>query len=894
MKPGDLVEFKAGLFGVKPPMNLGIYLERVKKKGAFFVVLHTVRGRQEVKADNVTSRKLSARLSPDELEGGGLDQRLKQLIEEVTKGKVTTEKTAEGANDRDLWQKCKDLEGAPTSPEDLAALFFDSKTPSRSQAGEIRRILESCREPGIGYFEREYGREEKWRPLTRAQHSSFHMEADGVKRLRNKLVLVLEVEDEETGFLRTVYKGVPVAEANLEEVDRQRLAFVAEAMKDFVLHDKFRGTHTLGVSGRHTLDGFALFPFLKFLALDWTGTERVSVSSAFVEFLVDMDLLGLDDAVNLVARRKVLTNPNFGWTMPEDVKRAAERPPARFPPEWLAPRRDLRQQRCFTIDPPDARDHDDAVGVEWHENGDATLWVHIADVSHYVTFESTLDHEARKRATSVYLPTGVLPMLPERLSNDLCSLEPQKDRLAMTARMRFDAEGRLLEEEAMESVIRVSANVPYAEVQKAIEGGDHLVQVEHYSPLPDGDGWEFRRMRELADRLDRHRRNLAIETSERRVKLTPDNVEHVEKMGTPATRLIETFMVAANEAVARILTREKVPLLYRCHPLPDRASVERFNGQCRTMEVPLRIDLPKVEEKAKDAEEGVSLLDQLKKGKMQLFGGGMVSIKGLEPEPEDDAAPAPEEPAKPMVQGLAQLPPEEQEAWLRPFRAALQGVKHVQDPALQGLVFMKVLGTMGRAFYTPSNLGHFGLGSTCYCHFTSPIRRYPDLVVHRQLRWLLRGREGPMPHDDAGLEILAAHTSDQGAGAEHLERGVVDSALVFASRDPKWSGPQRALVNGMTRGGVFMSLEGGLEARVGMSDIPGGPYSIDEHESRLFVGAQERAEMAAEISAKNWRDFVDPDTDEVLLVRLRLGDRTQVEITARDYVDGRVAAKLLE
>jgi ribonuclease R len=246
------------------------------------------------------------------------------------------------------------------------------------------------------------------------------------------------------------------------------------------------------------------------------------------------------------------------------------------------------------------------------------------------------------------------------------------------------------------------------------------------------------------------------------------------------------------------------------------------------------------------------------------------------------------------VQGLAQLPPEEQEAWLKPFRAALAGVKDVQDPALQGLVFMKALGTMGRAFYTPANLGHFGLGSVCYCHFTSPIRRYPDLVVHRQLRWLLRGREGPMPHDNGGLEILAAHASDQGAGAEHLERGVVDSALVFASRDPRWAGPQRALVNGMTRGGVFMSLEGGLEARVGMSDVPGGPYSIDEHESRLFVGQQERAEMTEEISAKNWRDFVDPETDEVLLVRLRLGDRTRVEITGRDYVDGRVAAKLLE
>ena len=869
VKPGDLVEFKAGLFGVKPPQNLGIYLERVRRKGAYFLVLHTVRGKQEVKNENVTSRRLSARVPPDELESGDLSQRLKQLIEEVTKGKVKDEARAgEGVTDRDLWQAVKDAEGAPLTPDEMAASFFATKTPSRSQVGEVKRILESAREPGVGYFEREPGREEKWRPLTRAQHVGFHREKDGLQKLRNKLVLVEEVEDEE-GYLRTVYRGIPLAEAGLDDEDRQRLALVAEAMRDFVLHDRFRGVVTLGGSGKHTLDGFSLFPFLKFLALDWTGVERVSTSGAFVEFLVDVGHLGVDEAVDLVARRKVLQFPNFGWEMPPDVMRAAERPSDIIAVE--GGRRDLRAQRCFTIDPPDARDHDDAVGVEWHPDGGGTLWVHIADVSHYVVFESTLDHEARKRATSVYLPTGVLPMLPPRLSNNLCSLEPQQDRFAMTVRMRYDAEGKLVEEEAMESVIRVEANVPYGEVQQHIDAPEEN---------------EFKAMRRFADLLDRHRRGLAIETSERRVKLTPDNVEHVEKMGTPATRMIETFMVAANEAVARILTREGVPLLYRCHPLPDRASAERFNAQMATMEQPIRIELPQREAKPKE-DEGLSFLDALKKGKVQLVGGGF-----LKDEPED--APQDETPPPPALQGLAQLTPEEQEAWLSPFRKALGQVEALEDDALRGLAYLKVLGTMGRAFYTPQNLGHFGLGSTCYCHFTSPIRRYPDLVVHRQLRWLLRGRQGPMPHDQASLDILADHTSLQGAGAESLERGVVDSALVFASRDPRWSGPQRALVNGVTKGGAFLSLEGGLEARVATADIPGGPYQVDEHDSRLFVSSVERASLAEEVTAKNWREFVDPETGDVEVVRVRLGDRVTVQISARDYVDGRVAAKLLE
>src|SRR5439155_664893 len=164
-------------------------------------------------------------------------------------------------------------------------------------------------------------------------------EADGMKKLRNKLVLVEEVEDEETGYLRTVYRGIPLGEAALDEADRARLAFVGEAMRDFVLHDRFTGRVTLADSRKHTLDGFSLFPFLKFLALDWTGSERVSISSTFLEFVVDVDLMGVDGAMELVARRRVLQNPNFGWETPPEVERAAERVD---PAISLDGRRDLR------------------------------------------------------------------------------------------------------------------------------------------------------------------------------------------------------------------------------------------------------------------------------------------------------------------------------------------------------------------------------------------------------------------------------------------------------------------------------------------------------------------------------------------------------------------------
>ena len=917
MKTGDLVEFKAGLFGLQAPLNMAIYLERTRKKGQYWAVIHTMKGRQEVKPDHLSARRLSARVddassaSPTELTA-----RLKQLIDEVSKGTVReVRRVEEDADDRALWLSVKEeadrSDGAPMSVEAIAAAYLGTREPTRPQVGDIRKLLETCRSDGIGYFEREKTREELWRPLTRAQHVSFHQTKDRLNRVRKKLVLVQEVEDDE-GYLQTVYEGVKPAAADLDHEDLHHLDFVAAAMEDFVLHDGPSGKLTYGTSGKHTLDGESLARYLKFLAIDWTGAQKVSLSSTYVEFLVASGLRSVEQAIHLIARRGVQLSNGFGWDMPANIVAAAERAPAEITPAMAATRIDLRDQPCYTIDPPDARDHDDAVGLTEHPDGSTDLWVHIADVAHYVDKDGTLDMEARKRATSVYLPTGVLPMLPPRLSNDLCSLEPQQDRLAMTVRVRVDADGHIVEEEAMESLIRVAANVPYDDVLAQIESGH-----------ADNTDNPFVKLRALADRLDRHRRGLSIETSERRVHLSPDGVDHVEKAGNRATRMIETFMVTANEAVARILTRADVPLPYRCHPLPDRAAVDRFNGQCATMDVDIAITLPQrpgtahaespngAENDANDNHEddgengGMSVLDQLKSGKMQMFGGGSFTIKGATPEPEPEpndttnppaaADSADAAPMKPLVDGYAQLSESEQIAWMTPFRDALDQIRTIEPAGLKGLVFLKSLGCMGRAFYTTGNFGHFGLGSACYAHFTSPIRRYPDVVVHRQLKWHIRGADPEnVPYDAAAIERVAEHCSDQSADAERLERSVVDAALVFASQDARWAGPQRALAASITKAGIFMALEGGLEARVATSDIPGGPYNVDEWDSQLFVSDRETTTLNQEIDATNWRQMIDPKTDEIRKVRIRLGDSTQVTLTNRDYVNGRVAAKLAE
>ncbi|MCA1813452.1 MAG: ribonuclease catalytic domain-containing protein, partial [Halobacteriales archaeon] len=550
MRPGDLVEFKPGSHGIGAPSNVGIYLDRVKKKGDFYVVLWTVKGRIEMKRDALTSRKLTARVD-GELDEKTLTSRLQQLLKDLSKGKVKEEQQVKGElTDRDLWRSVSGTTDA-YSAEHLASTYF-GQGAGRPQVEAVRKALESCR-PGVGYFVRQ-GREERYVPITVEQHKAAKKEVEQLNLLRKKLVKTEEVVEEGWDEPRTVYRGVPLAEAGLTEDDGQRIALCVRFMAGFVLHDRDTGEVTLGDSGIHTLDGFGVFDFCRWLSHDWLGGAVAGISSTFVEFLVEAGLWTEHVALEHVARRKVLMNPDFSWVSDAQVEKEA----ARFTQESVAQavpgRWDMRQGHvCFTIDPPDAKDFDDAVGVERNADGTTTLWVHIADVSHYVQAGTLLDMDARRKATSVYLPVKVLPMLPHALSDDLCSLRAERDRLAMTAKITYDAQGGIVREEFGESVIRVAANKHYGQVDQAIAAGEQ--------PFAD--------MRAFADVLAAQRKGLAIESGERKILFGPDGlVDPTLKHASPATKMIEVFMVAANEAVAREITRRGFALPYRCHPLP--------------------------------------------------------------------------------------------------------------------------------------------------------------------------------------------------------------------------------------------------------------------------------------------------------------------------------------
>ncbi|MHB8605183.1 MAG: RNB domain-containing ribonuclease [Thermoplasmatota archaeon] len=949
MKPGDLVEFKSGAHGIAAPKNLGVYVEREKRGKDFFVVLYTVKGKKEFRPDAITGRKLAARIDGP-LDDKTLEDRLKALLAQFASGALDEKKplAAGELDDRVLWNHA--VNGGEGTPEDFARRWV-KHDPSRGDIEAVRNVLATCARPGVGFFERIAGRGENWRPLPVEDFRAVKRDEEGFHKLRKKLIVAEEVPPEnDWDRPKTVFRGVKVADAGLDETDRARLETVYAVMRSFILHDRDTGEvgilssrtesehPTRGESSAsdaearvrgavhaqaepkqpeapprpearrapergapvviHTLDGFSLFTFTRWLAIDWCSATRASLSSNFVQFLVENGAWSLEEAIVAVAQRKVLAVPGFSWEPDPHAAKAADRVEERVSAEGRA---DFRADRTWTIDPADAKDHDDAVAYRREPDGTHVLDVHIADVAHYVAKDDALDRAARTRATSVYLPTGVLPMLPSRLSDGLCSLNAGVDRYALTARLRYDADANLVGEEFFESIIRVAGNVSYEEVLAAIErsetessergGGVERAEPITGNRLPVEDAREFAAMEAFARQLDAKRRGLVLETAERRVRVSGEVLTHAMKEGSRATKMIEVFMVAANEAVARKLTAANVPLPYRCHPLPDRASVERFNHQMETMELPIAIELPEraaAEGTAPETapEHTESFLDALKKGgKLTLTTGGFLdSAEDAESteDAEDDAT-------TPLLIGLAQLSRDEQDAWLKPFRDALATVRGVKDERRRELVYVKSLSCMGRAIYTTRNLGHFGLGSECYCHFTSPIRRYADLLVHRQLKAVLRGEE--VAHDAATLEDLALHCSQMSAAADDLERSVVDSSMVFAARrsqltgEGAWQGTQSGLVNGVTKGGLFLSLPRGLEARLASADIPNGPWDVDPWDSMLMKSADR------EVTEKNWRELLDEKGDATS-VFARLGDDLAVSLASFDYVDGRVGVKL--
>ena len=424
-------------------------------------------------------------------------------------------------------------------------------------------------------------------------------------------------------------------------------------------------------------------------------------------------------------------------------------------------RSDFRALNIFTIDGDDSRDFDDAVSISKDKKG-YELGVHIADVSHYVKDGNPIDREALIRGTSVYFPESVIPMLPEELCNDICSLKQGEDRLTLSCIINIDNTGEVYNSRVVKSVINSKARLTYSKVQKMIEGDSEIIN--QYNHVYE----DLSLMNELADILIKRREKEGyIDLDLKESLITVDKDGSINVCPAPrdkAHRIIEEFMILANVCIAKIMTELSIPCLYRIHERPDEEKYRQF----------------------------------------------LTFLSGL---------------------GINQSFVEE--LTTRDYQEILDRVK---DHTAYNVINRVMLRSMKKAKYSPIAKGHFGLGEKLYCHFTSPIRRYPDLFVHRVLKdYLENGESFVYKKYQSIAPSVAEKSSNTERNSIEAERAVDDyyKALYVSN----FVGEEfDGIISGVTPFGIFVELESGVEGLVKVETLKGRAYKYDENNFLLSNG----------------------------------------------------------
>ena len=481
------------------------------------------------------------------------------------------------------------------------------------------------------------------------------------------------------------------------------------------------------------------------------GTDRKSPEGKVVEILGHISDPGTDIL-------SIVKGYDLPVEFPEKVMRQAERVPDRISEADMQGRTDLRDVQMVTIDGEDAKDLDDAVSLEMN-GGQYILGVHIADVANYVQEGSALDREAFERGTSVYLVDRVIPMLPRRLSNGICSLNEGQDRLALSCIMTIDQKGKVLDHVIAETVIRVDRRMTYTSVKKILEEQDAEESARYEELVP-----MFQRMQELAGLLRARRRargSIDFDFPETKVILDEkgEPVEIRPYDRNTATKIIEDFMLIANETVAEDYFWQELPFVYRTHENPDSDRMKKLSTFINNFGYSIRFREDEVHPK-----ELQKLLER------------------LEGTPEET------------------------------------------------LISRLTLRSMKQAKYTTECTGHFGLAARYYCHFTSPIRRYPDLQIHRIIKDSLRGRmnQEKIEHYRKILDEVAKQSSERERRADEAERETIRLKKAEYMSRHLWE-EYEGVISGVTGWGLYVELPNTVEGLVHVSSLQGDYFEYNEN-----------------------------------------------------------------
>jgi ribonuclease R len=487
----------------------------------------------------------------------------------------------------------------------------------------------------------------------------------------------------------------------------------------------------------------------------------------------------------------IIKKYNLPEEFPEKVQKYTENIPDEIKEEEYNNRVDLRDKKIITIDGEDAKDLDDAISIEKLPNGNFYLGVHIADVSHYVKEKNPLDKEALKRGTSVYLVDRVIPMLPKKLSNGICSLNPKVDRLTLSCFMEIDKTGKVLNHKVVESVINSSERMTYTDVNKILKDNDQQL-IKKYDYLMEN----FKLMEELCKILYKKRINRgAIDFDFEECKIILD------EEGKPAeikpyereigNRIIEEFMLVCNETIAEYMFWANIPFVYRIHEEPDSEKLQHFNEFVYNL------------------------------------GYSIKYSKEIHP------------------------------------KALQEVVEKVKGKKEETVINTLLLRSLKQAKYSPECVGHFGLAARYYCHFTSPIRRYPDLIIHRIIKEYIKGRttEKRIKKLEGEVAYASVQSSEMERLAEEAEREVDDlkKAEYMSERIGE---VYDGIISSVTAFGLFVELPNTVEGLVHISTLLDDYYVYDERGLRL-IGEKTKKIYRLGDEVKIKVDKVDLDSYEV-------------------------------